>query len=107
MEVFLAEIQQSNLKEAKVLILGEMLELGDYSQDEHQKLVDAIDLNQFESILLVGASFLEIDLPIAKNLQYFETRAAANDFILSQNYKKHYFFVKGSRGNRLENIFEA
>lgn len=107
MEVFLAEIQQSNLKEAKVLVLGEMLELGEYSQNEHQKLVNEIDLKQFEAILLVGASFLDIDLPIAKNLQHFENRTAANDFILNQNYKEHYFFVKGSRGNRLENIFEA
>lgn len=107
MEVFLAEIQQSNLKEAKVLVLGEMLELGEYSQNEHQKLVNEIDLKQFEAILLVGASFLDIDLPIAKNLQHFETRTAVNDFILNQNYKEHYFFVKGSRGNRLENIFET
>lgn len=106
MEVFLAEIQQNNLKEAKVLVLGEMLELGTYSQNEHQKLVDEIDLNQFESILLVGASFLEIDLPVAKNLQYFEARSAAKDFILTQDYKEHYFFVKGSRGNRLESLFE-
>lgn len=107
MDVFLAEIQESNLEEAKVLVLGEMLELGSYSQDEHQKLVDAIDLNQFKSIVLVGASFLEVDLPVVQNLQHFETRSAAKDFILTQNYKKHYFFVKGSRANLLEKIFQA
>lgn len=107
MEVFLAEIQESNLEEAKVLVLGEMLELGTYSAAEHQGLVDAIDLNQFEAVLLVGASFLEIDLPSAKNLQHFETRNAAKEFVVAQDYKDHYFFVKGSRGNRLENLFEA
>jgi UDP-N-acetylmuramoyl-tripeptide--D-alanyl-D-alanine ligase len=106
MEVFLAEIQESNLEEGKVLILGEMLELGDYSQNEHQKLVNEIDLNQFEAVLLVGASFLEIELPAVKNLQHFETRNAVKEFILAQDYKEHYFFVKGSRGNRLENLFE-
>lgn len=105
MEVFLAEIQESNLAEAKVLVLGEMLELGNYSQEEHQKLVNEIDLAQFESVLLVGASFLEVQLPASKKVQHFEARSAANDFILAQNYKEHYFFVKGSRGNRLEDLF--
>ena len=106
MDVFLAEIQQSNLEEAKVLVLGEMLELGTYSQDEHQKLVDEIDLSQFESIVLVGASFLEIDLPAVNNLQHFEDRSAAKEFILAEDYKQHYFFVKGSRANFLEKIFQ-
>jgi UDP-N-acetylmuramoyl-tripeptide--D-alanyl-D-alanine ligase len=107
MEVFLAEIQKSNLNESKILILGEMLELGDYSQAEHQKLVDDIDLNQFESVLLVGASFLEINLPSTNKLQHFETRTAVKDFMATQGYKEHYFFVKGSRGNRLESLFEV
>jgi UDP-N-acetylmuramoyl-tripeptide--D-alanyl-D-alanine ligase len=107
MEVFLAEIQQSNLTEAKVLVLGEMLELGDYSKEEHQKLVNEIDLNQFEQVLLVGASFLDIKLPLDNKLQHFETRNAVNDFLLAQDYKEHYFFVKGSRGNRLEELFQS
>jgi UDP-N-acetylmuramoyl-tripeptide--D-alanyl-D-alanine ligase len=107
MEVFLAEIQQSNLEEAKVLILGEMLELGEYSKEEHQKLVNEIDLNEFEQVLLVGASFLEIDLPVSEKLQHFENRSAVQDFLSTQDYKRHYFFVKGSRGNRLEALFQA
>jgi len=82
------------------------LELGTYSQDEHQKLVDEIDLSQFESIVLVGASFLEIDLPAVNNLQHFEDRSAAKEFILAEDYKQHYFFVKGSRANFLEKIFQ-
>lgn len=105
MDVFLAEIQESDFKETKILVLGEMLELGDYSQEEHQKLVDAIDLNQFECVLLVGVSFLEIELPVSEKLRHFETRNAAKEFLLARDYQKYYFFVKGSRGNRLEDLF--
>ena len=105
MEVFLDEIHQSNLQEAKILILGEMLELGAYSKDEHQQLVNRIDYAQFEKVLLVGESFANIHLPKLGNIQHFETRATAKAFIAAQNYQQRYFFVKGSRGNRLENLF--
>lgn len=106
MEVFLSEIQESNLTAAKILVLGEMLELGTYSQAEHQSLVDSIDLEQFEQVLLVGASFLEVQLPLSEKLAHFRTRAAAKDFMLQQTYAAYYFFVKGSRGNRLEDLFQ-
>jgi len=105
MEVFLAEIQQSSLKEPKILILGEMLELGEYSKDEHQILVDSIDLTQFEDVIFMGKEFLALDIPTLKNQRHFVDREALKSYVYSQNYEDRYFFVKGSRGNRLETLF--
>lgn len=105
MEVFLAEIQQGTLVEDKVLVLGEMLELGQYSQTEHQALINQIDWEQFKAVFLVGKAFEELRLPKVEQLHYFENKAALEVYLKTQNYQQHYFFVKGSRGNRLEALF--
>ena len=46
-------------KSNKICILGEMRELGTYSQEEHQKLIDQMNANQIESIF-VGEEFLNL-----------------------------------------------
>ncbi|WP_264791724.1 UDP-N-acetylmuramoyl-tripeptide--D-alanyl-D-alanine ligase [Aureispira anguillae] len=105
MEVFLAEIQASSLQASQILILGEMLELGAYSVAEHQQLIDRINWEAFKAVFLVGAAFLEVSFPPAKQLHYFENKAAVEDYLSKQDYQQCYFFVKGSRGNRLEELF--
>ncbi len=105
MEVFLEEIQTGSISTNKVLILGEMLELGEYSQTEHQLLVDKIDYNLFHKVIFVGASFDTVTLPTFENIIHFPTTTATQTYISSQQYQQHYLFVKGSRGNRLEIIF--
>lgn len=107
MEVFVRAAQQSP-EVPKILILGEMLELGEYSDEEHQYLVDKqIDYERFEQIVLIGSEFTKINLPKLENLLHFKDRNDAqlwlkNNMKESENY---YVYVKGSRGNRLEELF--
>lgn len=105
MEAFLDEIQQNSLNETKVLVLGEMLELGNYSNEEHQQLIDRIDWEQYKSVLIFGTSFQQVRFPEINHLKYFDDRVALQRYILEQRYHNCYFFVKGSRGNRLEQLF--
>ncbi|MCH2021164.1 MAG: UDP-N-acetylmuramoyl-tripeptide--D-alanyl-D-alanine ligase [Saprospiraceae bacterium] len=107
MEVFISEIQQSSLKEPKILVLGEMLELGDYSKAEHQKLIDSIDVRQFEDVIFIGEAFLGLDIPVCTNLRHFVSRDEAEKYLLSGNYTGKYFFVKGSRDNKLELLMQV
>ena len=44
-------------KEDQVLILGDMLELGSFADEEHQKIVDLIETKNIEEILLIGPEF--------------------------------------------------
>ncbi len=105
MEVFLKEIQESDFEKPKILLLGEMLELGAYSKEEHQILVNSIDYSLYESVHLVGAAFESIELaPNAKGY-HWENTLRVEQWIKKQNFKNKYFFVKGSRGNHLESIF--
>lgn len=107
MEVFVDEIQHSTSDTPKVLVLGEMLELGPYSQEEHQNLVDRIDWAQYAAVVFIGASFDTVTFPAQANCHHFPDRKAAASFLAIQAGQSCQFFVKGSRGNQLERLFEA
>lgn len=105
MEVFVAEIQactQAN----KILILGEMLELGAYSQTEHAQLIASLDWAQLEAVVLVGHEFEHIALPTVPQLHHFPSYQEAKTWIWAQQWQHKNIYVKGSRGNRLEKIVE-
>lgn len=108
MEVFVRAAQQSP-EMPKMLILGEMLELGDYSDEEHQYLVDKqIDYARFEKVIFIGNEFLKIKFPDNPQILHFVERTDA-ELWLKNNMRpedKYYIYVKGSRGNRLEEIFD-
>jgi len=106
MEVFVRAAQESP-EMPKILILGEMLELGQYSEEEHQHLVEKlIRYERFDHVLLIGKEFLKIKLPLAPQLSHFEGREAAQYWLVERLEKeKYYVYVKGSRGNRLEELF--
>ena len=85
-------------KPNKMCILGEMRELGKYSKDEHQKLINQIEISGIESIF-VGEEFLNLT---NKNI-YLETSELI-DNITRYNLKKRTILIKGSRGIKLENL---
>jgi len=107
MKAFLTEIQTSNITTPKVLILGEMLELGPYEEEEHLRLFNQINVDDYVCIILIGDCFEVVpQLDAYANLQHFGDRDAAKTYLLEQQFANKYIFVKGSRSNRLESIFE-
>jgi UDP-N-acetylmuramoyl-tripeptide--D-alanyl-D-alanine ligase len=90
--------------ENKCLVLGDMLELGEVSDAEHQKIVDYIEANTFSEVLLVGPQFKKTTSKQEKKkfdnvellFTYLQTHPINNKLIL----------VKGSRGIHLEKILE-
>jgi UDP-N-acetylmuramoyl-tripeptide--D-alanyl-D-alanine ligase len=106
MEVFIRAAQDSP-EMPKILVLGEMLELGEYSDEEHQHLVDKyIRYERFDSIIFVGKEFVNVKFPQLSQIHHVEDGSAAKNWIESKlDSSKHYIYVKGSRGNKLEEIF--
>ena len=106
MEVFIRAAQDSP-EMPKLLVLGEMLELGDYSDEEHQHLVDKyVRYERFDKVIFVGNEFLKVNFPKAPQILHVENGAAAKNWIMENlSSERHYIYVKGSRGNRLEDIF--
>jgi UDP-N-acetylmuramoyl-tripeptide--D-alanyl-D-alanine ligase len=89
------EMQHPN----KLLILGDMLELGEDSLAEHQKILDFLKENQLQ-YFTVG--------PIFKSLSNagFENTAALKAYFENNPIKDHLILLKGSRGIALEQVLE-
>lgn len=105
MTVFLEAVQGGGIQGDKVLILGEMAELGVFAPAEHQALVDRIDWNQYRDVWLVGQPFLEVTLPEVPQLRHCLSTAELKARLPELDYQGCTLFVKGSRSNRLETLF--
>lgn len=88
----------------KMLLLGDMMELGGYQQEEHQNIVDFIESKQIEAVL-VGDIFYQTQTRNAST-QKFLTLDKASAFLQESNLKKYSILVKGSRKMSLEKIFQ-
>ena len=87
----------------KVLILGDMKELGENSLIEHQKIADFIKDKQFDSVFLIGETFCKTE-----NLyQRFQNLEEFREY-LSENtpLNDSYILIKGSRGIQLEKCID-
>lgn len=90
-----------NQKE-KILILGDMLELGESSKQEHQSIVDIIDKHFEGKTYLVGSHFFQTNTtnPNIKKFKTFEIFKNSIKF----NFDNVLILIKGSRGIALERI---
>lgn len=102
----LIDAVQSSKPEPKLLVLGEMLELGEFSKSEHIEILEKIDFEKVQNLFLYGEEFrvLEFAHPKAKWFQDKNILKEAIEKWAEQN--QGYIYVKGSRSNRLETIFE-
>ena len=88
----------------KCLILGDMLELGEASQSEHQKIVYYIEDQDFEEIFLVGPIFKSTKNRTEK--KKFEQVELLSNYLKTQPIENKFILIKGSRGIHLEKILD-
>ena len=81
----------------KLCILGDMLELGEYTIKEHSAILDLIDTLNLE-IILIGKEFSKI------SKEAFKDRNAFEIFLKSNPIKNKTILLKGSRGIGLEKL---
>jgi len=91
--------------EKKLLILGDMLELGEASAAEHQRIVDLLEEKKFSDVLLVGPEFQKTSDQIG--LKRFSNSEEATDYLKKHRAENALVLVKGSRGIKLENVLKA
>jgi len=95
-----ASIQHEN----KCVILGDMLELGDSSAEEHQKITDFIEEQTFSDVFLVGPQFKNtIDRTQKKKFEQVELLTI---YLKTQPIENKLILIKGSRGIHLEKVLE-
>lgn len=88
--------------ENKVVILGDMFELGTESEKEHQLIADYCTELNFKNVLLVGKLFNKVTSDHLK----FETFEELKEYIITTKICEHQILIKGSRGMALERITE-
>ena len=89
--------------ESKIIILGDMFELGKSAKEEHQLIVNIAENMNVKSVYLIGNNFAKTNTKKASKYNSF------NDFIKSVNpeiFKNNTLLIKGSRGMALERILD-
>jgi len=87
---------------AKVIIAGEMHELGSDSSREHKKLVDRLRIEDASEVFLVGGKFQGIGLP--GRFRIFSTSEELIGWLKENPLKERLILLKGSRAVGLERI---
>jgi UDP-N-acetylmuramoyl-tripeptide--D-alanyl-D-alanine ligase len=91
------------LADRKLVILGDMLELGEKSEEEHIKLFNDLQSHKIEKVLLVGPVFQKV---FSKSgFKIFSDVNKLIDFLKSEPVKGNTILIKGSRGIGLEKIY--
>ncbi len=85
----------------KLLLLGDLLELGDVSIEEHKNILEHIKKLNFTKAYFVGNEFYRFS---KENYPYlfFKTVDDLNKHLKKENIKEHYVLLKASRGIKLE-----
>ncbi len=89
----------------KIIALGEMLELGSQSKEEHAYIGKFAKETNPNQILLVGNNFKEIAIKI--NAKHFDNSEDASIWLKENKPAEFTILIKGSRGSKMEKLLEA
>ena len=93
-------------KSPRGVALGDMLELGTYSDAEHEKIVKYLEKQNLDTVIFIGPHFKKALETSSLKYQWFEDSATAGKWFKAQNFQKFTFLLKGSRGMKVERIIE-
>ena len=90
---------------SKILILGDMFELGKYSKKEHQSIIDKLDKIKIKAFLL-GNEFYKLQKQSITVL-FFKTKNDLISEIIRNKIEEKNILIKGSRGMKMEEVLEV
>lgn len=92
--------------EKKIIILGEMLELGITSTHEHEQIMELVGEMNLAQTYFVGTNFLLLKEKYPR-YSYFKDVNELSAFLKTNPIQNAVILVKGSRGNKLEKLSEV
>ena len=88
----------------KICILGDMLELGDRSEEEHIRIHKVLTDHNLQNVYLTGPIFSKVSAGF--RFKIFRDVGRLKEFLKSKPVKGCHILIKGSRGMALEQIYE-
>jgi UDP-N-acetylmuramoyl-tripeptide--D-alanyl-D-alanine ligase len=90
---------------SKLMILGDMFELGQDSLEEHQAVVSRLASVKECNSFLIGSDFYACRIE-EKHLKFFKSFENFSDYFKSLDIENATILIKGSRGMALERVLE-
>ena len=84
----------------KIIMIGAMMELGDESINEHQKIIELLAQSNWKQVVLVGGNFNVVK----HSFIYFENSTLAKKWFIESAFQNTAFLIKGSRAFQMEKI---
>ncbi|MEN7546584.1 UDP-N-acetylmuramoyl-tripeptide--D-alanyl-D-alanine ligase [Rapidithrix thailandica] len=103
-EAAVESFSQMKTEKAKIIILGDMYELGEISKEEHRKIVDLVESKNFYLNLFCGEHFFNAK---SKDSLFFRHKSDLETYLREQKISKGFILVKGSRGMALESVLKS
>lgn len=89
----------------KMMILGEMKELGEYTPIEHEKIVTQCRNTSVQKIILVGIAFAPYKIE-NDTILFFNTALEVKEWMQNNTIENYTILLKGSRSMGLEKIIQ-
>jgi UDP-N-acetylmuramoyl-tripeptide--D-alanyl-D-alanine ligase len=89
----------------KVVILGDMFELGEMSDSEHQKIGELLAELAFDIVVLFGSAMQNAILANSKAF-YFTDKFSLHNWLQDKKIENTHILIKGSRGVALETVLQ-
>ncbi|MGA0555791.1 UDP-N-acetylmuramoyl-tripeptide--D-alanyl-D-alanine ligase [Larkinella sp. VNQ87] len=89
----------------KVVILGDMYELGDESPAEHAALGELVAQGGFDTVILAGQD-MRYALAALPKAYYFPDKFSLHNWIMDHPFDNTTILIKGSRGMGLESVVQ-
>lgn len=90
----------------KVVILGDMLELGDDAAQEHYEIGALIKTLNIDEVHLCGP-LMHSAYKANKEANYWESKESLAEHLEHSNFENTHFLIKGSRGMSLETLLAS
>ncbi len=105
---FLSDLKNYQSGSRAIAFVGDMLELGEFSDKEHKAIANYISAYNIDQVLLVGDFMKDLiaEIKPEKLIGHFQNSTLAAQNLQFQPQNGDIIFVKGSRGTRMEKIIE-
>lgn len=89
--------------ENKIVVLGDMFELGKFEAEEHQNIANLCKAFNFKEVILCGEAFSKTQHAFKSFIKTDDAR----DYLSKINPTNCFVFIKGSRGMKLEELIKV